>query len=56
MSVLQSAATSLATVVSVTVNCGGVVKMPFVFSHMEYCDLHFVYGFCNGNACPTVEE
>jgi len=27
--------------------------MPFVFSHLEYCDMHFVYGFCNGNA---VEE
>ena len=26
--------------------------MPFVFSHMEYC----VYGFCNGNARPAVEE
>ena len=24
--------------------------MPFVFSHVEYCDMHFVYGFCNGNA------
>ena len=22
-----------------------VVKMPFVFSHLEYCDMHFVYGF-----------
>ena len=19
--------------------------MPFVFSHVEYCDMHFVYGF-----------
>jgi len=28
--------------------------MPFVFSHVEYCDMHFVYGFCKGNA--TVEE
>jgi len=24
--------------------------MPFVFSHVEYCDVHFVYGFCNSNA------
>src|SRR5215510_4401739 len=24
----------------------GVAKMPFVFSHVEYCDMHFVYGFC----------
>jgi len=30
--------------------------MPFVFSHVEYCDLHFVYGFCNSNACAAVEE
>ena len=22
--------------------------MPFLFSHVEYCDMHFVYGFCNG--------
>ena len=30
--------------------------MPFVFSHVEYCDMHFVYGFCNGNAHVAVEE
>ena len=30
--------------------------MPFVFSHIEYCDMHFVYGFCNGNALAAVEE
>ena len=31
--------------------------MPFVFSHVEYCDMHFfVYGFCNGNARAAVEE
>jgi hypothetical protein len=30
--------------------------MPFVFSHVEYCDKHFVYGFCNGNARAAVEE
>ena len=24
--------------------------MPFVFSHMEYGDMHFVCGFCDGNA------
>jgi len=29
--------------------------MPFVFSHVEYCDMHFVYGFCDGNACAAVE-
>ena len=33
-----------------------VAKMPFVFSHVEYCDIHFVYGFCNGNAVAAVEE
>ena len=30
--------------------------MPFVFSHVEYCDMHFVYGFRKGNACAAVEE
>ena len=30
--------------------------MPFVYSHVEYCDMHFVYGFCNGNAVAAVEE
>jgi len=30
--------------------------MPFVFSHVEYCDMHFVYGFCDGNANAAVEE
>jgi len=30
--------------------------MPFVFSHVEYCDMHFVYGFCDGNARAAVEE
>ena len=30
--------------------------MPFVFSHVEYCDTHFVYGFCDGNAGAAVEE
>ena len=30
--------------------------MPFVFSHVENCDMHFVYGFCNGNARAAVEE
>ena len=34
----------------------GVVKTPFVFSHVEYRDMHFVYGFCNGNARAAVEE
>ena len=30
--------------------------MPFVFSHVEYCDMHFVYGFCSGSARAAVEE
>jgi hypothetical protein len=29
--------------------------MPFVFSLVEYCDMHFVYGFCDGNARAAVE-
>ena len=29
--------------------------MPFVFSHVEYCVMHFVYGFCDGNASAAVE-
>ena len=34
----------------------GVAKMPFVFSHVEYCDMHFVYGFGEGNARAAVQE
>ena len=30
--------------------------MPFVFSHVEYCDTHFVYGFCYGNTRADVQE
>jgi len=30
--------------------------MPFVFSHVEYCDMHFMYGFCDGNARAAVQE
>ena len=30
--------------------------MPFVFSHVEYCDMHFVYEFCDGNTRPALEE
>ena len=29
--------------------------MPIVFSHVEYCDMHFVYGFCNDNSRAAVE-
>ena len=30
--------------------------MSFVFSHVEYCDMHFVYGFCDDNPRAAVEE
>jgi len=30
--------------------------MPFVFSHVEYCDMHFVYGFCDGNSRAAVDD
>jgi len=30
--------------------------MPFVFSHVEYCVMHFVYGLCIGNARAAVDE
>ena len=30
--------------------------MPFVFSHVECCDMHFVYGICDDNARAAVEE
>ena len=30
--------------------------MPFVFSHVDYCDMYFVYGFCDGNARAAVNE
>ena len=30
--------------------------MPFVFSHVEYCGMHFLCEFCNGNARDAVEE
>jgi len=30
--------------------------MPFVFSHVEYCDIYFVYRFCDGNARAAVQE
>ena len=30
--------------------------MPFVYSHVEYCDMHFVYGFYNSTARAAVEE
>ncbi|EZA52544.1 hypothetical protein X777_08023 [Ooceraea biroi] len=30
--------------------------MPKVFSNEEYTDIHFVYGFCEGNARAAVRE
>jgi len=30
--------------------------MPFLFSHVEYCDMHYVYGYCDGNASAYVNE
>jgi len=30
--------------------------MPFLFSPMEYCYMHFVYGFCDGNARAAVDK
>jgi len=30
--------------------------MPFVFSYVEYCDMHFVFGFCDGNSSAAVKE
>ena len=30
--------------------------MPFLFSHVEYCDMHYVYGYCDGNASAAVNE
>ena len=33
-----------------------VAKIPFVFSQVEYCDMHFVYWSCDGKARSAVEE
>ena len=30
--------------------------MPFLFSHVEYCDMHYVYGYCDGNASAAVNK
>ena len=41
----------------VTVICLYVIaNTPFVFSQLEYSEMNFVYGFCNGNAYAAVEE
>ena len=31
-------------------------KNAFCVFHLEYCDMYFVYGFCDGNARTAVEE
>ena len=31
-------------------------KIPFVFSHVVYCDINFVYGFFNCSALAAIEE
>ena len=30
--------------------------MPFLFTHVEYCDVHYVYGHCDDNASAAVNE
>jgi len=30
--------------------------MPFLFSHDWLCDMHYVYGYCDGNASAAVNE
>ena len=32
------------------------VKMPRTFTHEEYADMVYVYGYCNGSANAAVEE
>ena len=32
------------------------VKMPPTFTHEEYADMVYVYGYCNGNANAAVDE
>ena len=35
---------------------GRFVKMPRTFTHEEYADMVYVYGYCNGNANAAVDE
>ena len=30
--------------------------MSFLFTHVEYCDMHYVYAYCDGNASAAVNE
>ena len=32
------------------------VKMPCTFTHEEYVDMVYVYGYCNGNANAAVDK
>ena len=32
------------------------VKMPRTFTHEEYADMVYVYGYCNGNANAAVDK
>ena len=32
------------------------VKMPCTFTHEEYADMVYMYGYCNGNANAAVDE
>ena len=38
------------------VTCTEFAKIPFVFSHLEYFVMHFVYRFWDGNARASVDE
>ena len=38
------------------VTCTELQKCLSCFPTWKYCDMHFVYGFCNGNARAAVEE
>ena len=35
---------------------GTVLQICLCVFQVEYCDMYFVYGFCNGNARAAVEE
>jgi len=54
--VLETNAVNIVPALRTVIYLYGFAKMPFVFSHVEYCDMHFVYGFCKGNARVAVEE
>lgn len=31
-------------------------NMPYKFTNAEYADMHYIYGFCDGNAHEAVNE